>query len=151
MTSMSCGPEYLEAPNMALRSTNIFADDPKTERLAEFFDDLYGYLLESNVPEDRLPSPWHVLSRVVRCIDPERLREWLDAYSAVEGENDEDDEEDDPEDEDYDSHVQPKPPKRRPSYLRALELPKDEEPDATLNEDEEATENDDTQAAPVDP
>jgi len=126
---------------MALRSTDIFADDPKTERLAEFFDDLYGYLLESGVPEDRLPSPWHVLSRVVRCIDPELLREWLDAYSAVEGEpEDEDEDKDDEEacDEDEKPHRQQRPPRRRPSYLRALETPR-EDPEA---------DNDEPQAAP---
>lgn len=117
---------------MPLRSTDTFSDDPKTERLAEYFDDLYGYLIESGVPEDRLPSPWHVLSRVVRCIDPELLREWLDAYSAVEGEPDHDDEPDDEpdDDEEPDTHGQTRPPKRRPSYLRALDLPPPEpEPD----------------------
>lgn len=109
---------------MPLRSTDIFADDAKTERLAEFFDDLYGYLLESGVPEDRLPSPWHVLSRVVRCIDPELLREWLDAYSAVEADPDHVPPEDDEED---DAPRPDRPPRRRPSYLRALDPPTPEE------------------------
>ena len=74
---------------------DIFSDDAPTERLASYFEELYEYLVEQGVPEECLPSPWHVLRRVTKAIDHELLREWLDAYSAVESEITEDDEEDD--------------------------------------------------------
>lgn len=62
-----------------------FADDENTARLAEFFEDIYEYLVEQDVPTDRLPSPWHVLSHVVGCLDEERMRHWLEAYVGLEG------------------------------------------------------------------
>ena len=129
---------------MPLRSTDIFSDDPQTERLAEFFDDLYGYLLESGVPEDRLPTPWHVLSRAVRCIDPELLREWLDAYSAVESESEPDDE--DVDEDQAPPAEQPEPPRRRPSYLRALEF-EAPDPDSSTEPDAPEDARDDAQEA----
>ena len=120
-----------------------FGDDPVTERLACYFEELYAYLIEEGVPEDCLPSPWHVLRRVTQAIDHEKLKEWLDAYVAVEAqpedsETDEDDltEDDlDPEDLEDPRHkiggprtrYASKPGssrpevKRRPSYLRALD------------------------------
>jgi hypothetical protein len=96
-----------------------FTDDPQTEKLASYFSEIYEFLIEEGVPEDRIPSPWHVLSRVVKCIDTELLREWLDAYVRMEAEPEEDDDE---EESTASEHPTPKkPPRHRPSYLRALE------------------------------
>jgi hypothetical protein len=115
----------------------IFTEDPNEERLAGYFEELYDYLLEEGVPEDRLPNPWHVLSRVVRCIDSERLREWLDAYSAVEADPDHDILETEAEGE----GTEPEPQRRmrrRPSYLRILDdaRPDEPEPDPERGPDE---------------
>jgi len=96
---------------------DIFSEGtPQDEKLASYFEEMYEYLLEEGVPEDRLPSPWHVLSRIVKCIDQELLREWLDAYVAVEAEEVEEEEDSEP------PRSGPRPkPKRRPSYLRAID------------------------------
>lgn len=96
---------------------DIFSDgSPQDEKLAAYFEEMYEYLLDEGVPEDRLPSPWHVLSRIVKCIDHDLLREWLDAYVAVEAEEVEEEEESEP------PRTGPRPkPKRRPSYLRAID------------------------------
>lgn len=98
---------------------DIFTEDPPTERLASYFEELYEYLVEQGVPEECLPSPWHVLRRVVKAIDHELLREWLDAYSAVEAEIEDDEDDDAPV---HSEHPSQAPSSRfRPSYLRALE------------------------------
>jgi len=103
--------------------TNV---DPSEEKLAGYFEEMYEYLIDEGVPEDRLPGPWHMLSRMVKCLDPELFREWLDAYAAVESEDIGDEEGD--EEEVETSAPQPRPkPKRRPDYLRALELQSDDE------------------------
>lgn len=106
---------------------DIFTNgDPSEEKLAGYFEEMYEYLIDEGVPEDRLPGPWHMLSRMVKCLDPELFREWLDAYAAVESEDLGDEEEG--EEEIESSAPQPRPkPKRRPNYLRALELQSDEE------------------------
>jgi hypothetical protein len=92
-------------------------DDPQTEKLASYFSEIYEFLIEEGVPEDRLPSPWHVLSRIVKCLDMDLLREWLDAYVRMEAEPEEEDDS-----EPAPGHPTPKrPPRHRPSYLRALE------------------------------
>lgn len=108
----------------------IFDGDEQTERLAGYFEEMYEYLLEQGVPEDCLPSPWHVLRRVTKAIDHEVLREWLDNYVAVEAENIDEDESE----EGYGTPL-PAPPKRRarpgPSYLRALD-PQDEDAPAEV-------------------
>lgn len=107
---------------------SIFADD-QSRRLAGYFEELYDYLLEHGVPEECLPSPWHVLRHVTRSIDHELLQEWLDAYVAVESEGDS---EEDEETEDgipvEETEVEAKPVRRRrlPPYLRALEPEADE-------------------------
>jgi len=107
---------------------DIFSDDPPTERLASYFEELYEYLVEQGVPEECLPSPWHVLRRVTKAIDQELLREWLDAYSAVESEIEDDEDDDSVQDEE--SQPKPRGKKRpRPSYLRALETDPDPDPD----------------------
>jgi len=121
---------------------DIFTDDPSEERLAGYFEELYEYLGAQGVPEDRLPNPWHVLSRVVRCIDAERLREWLDAYSGVEADPehailDEDDEEDD-DVEDEPVEERPVRRRRRPSYLRILDSTRDDDPEPPGGPDEQA-------------
>jgi hypothetical protein len=110
------------------------------EKLARYFEEMYEYLLEEGVPEDRLPSPWHMLSRMVKCIDPEIMRDWLDAYVAVETEAEGGEGDDDDSDEaDLDLSPEPERPqrpkmKRRPSYLRAIlndEDDKTDDPDAS--------------------
>lgn len=104
---------------------DIFTNgDPSEEKLAGYFEEMYDYLMEEGVPEDRLPGPWHMLSRMVKCLDPELFREWLDAYAAVESEDFEEEDEEDGES----SSPQPRPkPKRRPDYLRALQTESDDE------------------------
>lgn len=106
---------------------DIFTNgDSSEEKLAGYFEEMYEYLIDEGVPEDRLPGPWHMLSRMVKCLDPELFREWLDAYAAVESEDLGDEE--DGEEEIESSYPQPRPkPKRRPNYLRALESQSDEE------------------------
>jgi hypothetical protein len=102
---------------------DMFSDDAQTERLASYFEELYEYLLEMGVPEECLPSPWHVLRRVTKAIDHDLLREWLDAYASVESEADEDDDEEDDEGEQRSSEAvrQRSRTRVRPSYLRALD------------------------------
>jgi hypothetical protein len=99
---------------------DIFTEgDPSEEKLAGYFEEMYEYLVDEGVPEDRLPGPWHMLSRMVKCLDPDLFREWLDAYIAVEAEPLEEEEEDE---ENGSSALQPRPkPKRRPEYLRAIQ------------------------------
>lgn len=63
----------------------IFAKDEHTAKLAAYFEDMYGYLLEQGVPAERLPSPWHILSHVVDCLDAERIEQWVEAYVELEG------------------------------------------------------------------
>ena len=113
---------------------DIFAEgDPSEAKLAGYFEEMYDFLLEEGVPEDRLPGPWHMLSRMVKCIDPELFREWLDAYVAVEAENSED--EDDEDEDEVDSTPQPRPkPKRRPDYLRAIDTQTEEQDDGQTEE-----------------
>lgn len=103
---------------------DVFDGDPQTERLASYFEELYEYLLEQGVPEECLPSPWHVLRRVTKAIDHELIREWLDAYIAVEADPE-------PEGEEEEEEASFTPQKRRvrprPSYLRALDPQPDQE------------------------
>lgn len=65
-------------------------DDMTEERLAGYFEEIYAYLSENYVPDDRLPSPWHILSHLIMNTDYEAMRGWLDDY--VERESDEPDE-----------------------------------------------------------
>jgi hypothetical protein len=69
-----------------------------------------------------------MLRRVVKAIDHELLREWLDAYASVEAELELEEED---EDEDGFVAVEPRPAPRRPrpSYLRALDGLADSEDD----------------------
>lgn len=113
---------------------DIFSDDPAAERLASYFEELYEYLLAEGVPEECLPSPWHVLRRVTKAIDHEQLREWLDAYSSVEAELDDSEDEDD----DVPVHEGEPPherPKHKPPYLRALSAEPSEEDELDDTED----------------
>lgn len=100
---------------------DIFCDDPNTERLASYFVELYDYLAERGVPEECLPNPWHVLRRVTKAIDHELVREWLDAYSEVEAEIDDEDDEDGEAPTFPPSRAQTRRSRPRPSYLRALD------------------------------
>ena len=107
---------------------DIFTDgDPSEEKLAAYFEEMYEYLLTEGVPEDRLPGPWHMLSRMVKCLDAELFREWLDAYVVVEAEVYEGEEE-----EEGSSVLHPRPkPKKRPNYLRAINNQTELEDDQT--------------------
>jgi hypothetical protein len=95
-----------------------FTQDAHTAKLAAYFEAIYTYLVDQGVPEERLPSPWHVLSHVVDCLDEERVGDWLEAYVGIEGVS--------PETEPEPLHaVEPPAPKApakrpRPGYLRAL-------------------------------
>lgn len=100
--------------------------DRATERLAGYFNELYGFLISAGVPKDRLPSPWHVLSRVVRCLDPDLMRDWLDAYVSVEGEGECDGDPQQGQESTPNDAV--RPPRHRPPYLRALQDGLDEKP-----------------------
>ncbi|MCP3677017.1 MAG: hypothetical protein GY721_05350 [Deltaproteobacteria bacterium] len=66
----------------------------REEKLAGYFKEIYSLLREGGVPEDRLPTPWHVMSRVVQCIDPDLLYAWLATYIDLEGEDEDEDDED---------------------------------------------------------
>lgn len=100
---------------------DIFADgDPSEAKLAAYFEEMYDFLLEEGVPEDRLPGPWHMLSRMVKCLDPDLFTEWLEAYVSVESEVTVESSE--LEEDSSSSNPQPRPkPQRRPDYLRAIE------------------------------
>jgi hypothetical protein len=105
----------------------IFQHNEQTARLAAYFEDLYDYLLAQGVPETRLPSPWHILSHVVDCLDEERIGQWLEAYVGIEGTSNVTTE----------NRAAPAPsaPRRvpRPAYLRALAEstpPSDPEPNS---------------------
>lgn len=109
---------------------DIFEEGPPSEaKLARYFEEMYEYLIEEGVPEDRLPSPWHMLSRMVKCLDTELMREWLDAYVAIEAEEDADSEDEDADLDLSEGRGQRPKPKRRPSYLRALEASKEDSED----------------------
>lgn len=99
--------------------------DPSEARISSYFEEMYDFLLDAGVPEDRLPSPWHMLSRIVKCVDPELVREWLDLYVNMEAEmesilSSEDDDEDDSGIED-DDLFEAVVPKHRPSYLKVID------------------------------
>jgi len=114
--------------------TDIFSDDPQEERLASHFEELYQYLLDEGVPEECLPSPWHMLRRVVKAVDHAKIQDWLDAYAEVEA---------DPEsyvpEENSPEPVTAAPPRsgrRSYPYLRALDGQKSSED----QEDDDETE-----------
>lgn len=103
--------------NNTMSIPDAFKDEPLVEKLASYFEEIYTFLSESGVPEDRLPSPWHLLSRAVKCIDLELLRVWLDEYVRMESEP-----KDVEDSETQAARTEPKrPPRHRPSYLRALD------------------------------
>ena len=92
--------------------------DPREVRLAKHFEEVYEDLIAEGVPADRLPGPWHLLSRIMKCTDPDLLQEWLDAYVRVEAEEYEEAEE---VEENITSYAPRPAPRRRPEYLRAIE------------------------------
>jgi len=98
-------------------------NDPESDRLSSYFEELYAYLVEHNVPEECLPSPWHILRRVLQCVDDDLVHEWLDDYVALEADSYEEGSSDS-----ENSSSSSTPKKRRPSYLRPLDnLSKDNE------------------------
>ena len=103
--------------------------DPQVNRLAGYFEEIYDGLTHRGVPQDRLPSPWAILSHVLEAVDYDALGEWIEDYAALEAV--EDAGEDTGEDTDAtesDSGTGPNTqdphgngsPRRRPAYLRAL-------------------------------
>lgn len=86
--------------------------DGFTRQLASYFDEYYAFLVSQGVPPDRLPSPWHMLSHVISCVDIEQMQDWLDAYVSMEAEEVEVTEEM--------GTPSEKPLRHRPPYLRAL-------------------------------
>jgi hypothetical protein len=55
-------------------------DDATEERLAGYFEEIYQFLSNNHVADDRLPSPWHILSHIVQHTDYETFRGWLEEY-----------------------------------------------------------------------
>ena len=101
----------------------IFAEDPTTKRLASYFEEIYAHFVESGVPEECLPSPWHILRHVTKAIDQDLLQDWLESYIRIEAELVEDDEEG--------ALLEgplPRPRRPRPSYLSVLD-PEDGDPE----------------------
>lgn len=95
--------------------SRYFSQDPLSERLATYFEEIYTYLVEHNVPEECLPSPWHVLRHITQCVDDDLIHDWLDAYISLESEPLEGEEEPEV------TSTKITVPKRRPSYLRPLD------------------------------
>lgn len=115
--------------------TDIFSDDPQEERLASHFEELYQYLLDEGVPEECLPSPWHMLRRVVKAVDPSKIQDWLDAYADVEADPEPyEPEEDGPEPL---TAAPPRPARRSYPYLRVLGTQKSSEDEETDDEETE--------------
>lgn len=115
-----------------------------SEKLSSYFDDLYETLLSHGVPEDRLPSPWHVLSRVLEAIDHDLLSEWVDAYVALESDGDPsyNPTNQNPEQDSNPPSSQPgpwTPPRRQPNYLRALPGPPPTDPSEPTPPDSEGS------------
>ena len=75
-------------------------DDVTEERLAGYFEEIYQFLAQQHVPDDRLPSPWHILSHIIQHVDYDTFRGWLDEYVAREAEPPYDDDGDEEEEED---------------------------------------------------
>ena len=92
-----------------------------SERLAGYFEEIYEGLTQRGVPEDRLPSPWMLLSHILECVDYDSLGEWIENYAALEAVEDPDGTESDsePDSDTQDPHGDGSP-RRRPAYLRAL-------------------------------
>ena len=99
---------------------------PEDTRIAGYFEEIYVALTARGVPEDRLPTPWAILSHVLDCTDYDALEEWIENFSALEGVNEPDtdgtdtDDTDETDGIDTDGDTEDSPPRRRPSYLRAL-------------------------------
>jgi len=96
---------------------------PEDTRIAGYFEDIYAALTARGVPEDRLPTPWAILSHVMDCVDFDALGEWIENFSALEAleiEETELEEGETTEDTDPDGTEFDPPPKRRPNYLMAL-------------------------------
>jgi hypothetical protein len=98
-------------------------EESMMDRLAAHFEEIYIQLSESGVPEERLPSPWHILSHVIQCVDYALLREWIEAYIALEAEEEDDEDDEGP----YTVPVSepsrtlgPPLKRSRPEYLRPL-------------------------------
>jgi len=94
-------------------------------QLAGYFEEIYEGLTARGVPQDRLPSPWMLLSHVLEAVDYDALGEWIENYAALEAVEDTGE---DPDATESDSGTDPNTqdshgdgsPRRRPAYLRAL-------------------------------
>jgi hypothetical protein len=89
------------------------------ERLAGYFESIYEALSVRGVPEDRLPTPWSVLSHVLDCVDYEALSEWIENFAALEAIEESEDADSESESEGGDGIVS----RRRPAYLKAVSAP----------------------------
>lgn len=93
---------------------------PEDTRIAGYFEDIYEALSARGVPEDRLPTPWAILSHVMDCVDYEALSEWIENFSALEAiEDSEGESEPEGEGEGDDPRIR----RSRPAYLKAVSAP----------------------------
>jgi hypothetical protein len=90
------------------------------ERLAGYFETIYEALSARGVPEDRLPTPWAILSHVMDCVDYEALSEWIENFAALEAIEDSENEDSESESSESTSGSYGV---RRPAYLKAVSAP----------------------------
>jgi hypothetical protein len=101
------------------------------ERLAGYFESIYEALSVRGVPEDRLPTPWSVLSHVLDCVDYEALSEWIENFAALEAIEESEDES-----EGGDGSESPLVSKRRPAYLKAVSAPTPTDTDTDIEDED---------------
>ena len=122
---------------------------PDHDRLAGYFEEIYEALTARGVPQDRLPSPWLILSHVLEAVSGEgpyeALAEWISDYAALEATEGTD------EDEDAEGEQDPEPSRRRPAYLKALRSPtedvEEESPESPESESPEESPESDTEGS----
>ena len=71
--------------------------DDKLKEFTELVDDCSSFgrwyckvceiLKQRNVPETRMPNRKHFMSRMLSCLDENKLEEWLEKYSELEAIN----------------------------------------------------------------
>jgi hypothetical protein len=55
------------------------------ELMGVYFDDIYYQLQAKGVPEERLPTVWHILSRIMdHHVNWDGLLNWVDQYAEME-------------------------------------------------------------------
>ena len=126
---------------------------PDHDRLAGYFEEIYEALTARGVPQDRLPSPWLILSHVLEAVSGEgpyeALAEWISDYAALEA-TEGTDEGTDAEGE-AEGEQDPEPSRRRPAYLKALRSPtedvEEESPESPESESPEESPESDTEGS----